>query len=124
MQYQKMLVVGNVGRAPARTKDESRVYFDVAVNEQYNGEERTTWYRVWTSNGLADTVEQYVVKGQEVLVEGRHHSQLDTFNNTVAIKEHINAATVRFGRKPSNNTDDGTVMPGVSQDDDGDEIPF
>ena len=119
MQYQKMLVVGNVGRAPARTKDESRVYFDVAVNEQYNGEERTTWYRVWTSNGLADTVEQYVVKGQEVLVEGRLNVSMNAYNGTVKAQININATVVRFGSKPS----DATAADDTPTEED-DEIPF
>ena len=121
MQYQKMQVVGNVGRAPARTKDGSRVYFDVAVNEQYGEEEHTTWFRVWTANGLAENVEKYVVKGQNVLVEGRLNVSMNAFNGTVKAQININATVVRFGAKPS---DAAAASDTPAEEDDSDEIPF
>ena len=121
MQYQKMQVVGNVGKAPARIKDGSKVYFDVAVNEQYGEEEHTTWFRVWTSNGLSENVEKYVVKGQNVLVEGRLNVSMNAYNGAVKAQININATVVRFGAKPS----DATATEDVpTTDDDSDDCPF
>ena len=120
MQYQKMQVVCNVGKAPARTKDGSKVYFDVAVNEQYGEEEHTTWFRVWTSNGLSENVEKYVVKGQNVLVEGRLNVSMNAYNGAVKAQININATVVRFGSKPSDATAADQDVP----TEENDEIPF
>lgn len=125
-QYQKMMVIGNVGSNPVRTKDGSRVYFDLAYNKLWKnaaGEQKktTTWYRVWCGNGLANTVENYVRKGdKDVLVEGEHNATLNGYNGSVRIQNNINAATVRFGE----HADSEDVDQDVPEEGDGEEIPF
>lgn len=73
-------ILGNAGGNPERhrTHDGERTFvtFSVATNLRWkddDGEQRETteWHRVVAGGGLADLVEQYVAKGDPVLVEGR-----------------------------------------------------
>ena len=76
--YQYTVIVGNVGRDPEMryTPGGAAVCdFSVAVNRRWTGQdgqlnEKTTWFRVTCWNRLAETVNQYVTKGRQVLVTG------------------------------------------------------
>ncbi|MBN2469649.1 MAG: single-stranded DNA-binding protein [Anaerolineae bacterium] len=76
--YQYTVIVGNVGRDPELryTPDGTAVCdFSVAVNRRWTGsdgeqKEKTTWFRVTCWRKLAETVNQYVTKGRQVLVTG------------------------------------------------------
>ena len=79
MSYQKVILVGNLGRdpemryTPAGTAVTS---FSVATNRQYtssNGEKvkETVWFRVSAFGRQAETTNQYLKSGSKVLVEGR-----------------------------------------------------
>ena len=79
MSYQKVIIVGNLGRDPEMryTQGGTAVCdFSVAVSRQWtdqqSGEQRekTTWFRVSAWNKLAETCNQYVKKGMRVLVTG------------------------------------------------------
>ena len=77
MMYQQIVIVGNTGRSPEMRYTPTGVAvcdFSVAVNERWmkDGEtqERTTWFRVSCWNKLAETVNQYVQKGRQVMVVG------------------------------------------------------
>ena len=77
--YNKMTAIGNVGRDPEMryTPNGSAVTsFSVATGRSYttrDGERReeTEWFTVTTWSRLAETCNQYVVKGMLVYVEGR-----------------------------------------------------
>jgi single-strand DNA-binding protein len=79
MSYQKMILVGNLGRDPEMryTPTGTAVTsFSVATNRQYtssNGEKvkETTWFRVSVFGRQAETTNQYLKSGSRVLVEGR-----------------------------------------------------
>lgn len=69
--YQKIVIVGNVGRDPKvnHTSNGTKVAnFSVAVNDY---KDETTWVTVTVWNKLAELVEQYVRAGSKVLCEGR-----------------------------------------------------
>ena len=77
--YQQITIVGNVGRDPEMRYTPSGAAvcdFSVAVNERWTDrqsnelQEKTTWFRVTCWNRLAETVNQYVQKGRQVLVVG------------------------------------------------------
>tara|TARA_B100000686_G_C15930566_1_gene544086 strand:+ start:118 stop:525 length:408 start_codon:yes stop_codon:yes gene_type:complete len=75
----KTMIIGNVGSDPEMryTPNGSAVTsFSVATSRRYttsSGEqkEETDWFRVSAWNKLAETCNQYVVKGMKVYVEGR-----------------------------------------------------
>lgn len=76
--YQYTVVAGNVGRAPEMryTQGGQAVCdFSVATNRRWKSkdgeqQEKVTWFRVTCWGRLAETVNQYVEKGRQVLVTG------------------------------------------------------
>ncbi|GAB4537738.1 MAG: single-stranded DNA-binding protein [Anaerolineae bacterium] len=77
--YHKVIIVGNLGNDPEMryTPDGTPVtHFSVATNYRRNRPdgtpyEETTWFRVTAWRQLAETCNQYLSKGRQVLVEGR-----------------------------------------------------
>lgn len=76
MSVQQHVIAGFVGSAPetreVNTANGPRTVttMSVAVNNNRNRESAPTWYRVTMWNGLGKTVEQYVEKGDYVVVVG------------------------------------------------------
>ena len=76
--YQKTIVVGHLGRDPEMRYTQDGVpvtNFSVATNRKWTGQdgtpqEKTTWFRVAVWGKQAETCNQYLSKGQLVLVEG------------------------------------------------------
>ncbi|RMG86100.1 MAG: single-stranded DNA-binding protein [Chloroflexi bacterium] len=77
--YQYTIIIGNVGRDPEIRYLDSGVAvcsFSVAVTERWNDRqtnerrEKTTWFRVTAWRGLAETCNQYVRKGMQIMVTG------------------------------------------------------
>ena len=76
--YQKLIIVGNLGRDPEMrymTDGTPVTSFSVATSRRWtdaNGQaqERTVWFRVSAWRRLAETCNQYLTKGRQVLVEG------------------------------------------------------
>ena len=76
--YQYTVIVGNVGRDPEMryTQGGQAVCdFSVAVNRRWTDkggeqQEKVTWFRVTCWGKLAETVNEYVQKGRQVLVVG------------------------------------------------------
>lgn len=83
MTLNKVMLIGNVGNDPEMryTPNGSAVTeFRMAVNRRYTtseGEQReeTEWFRVSAWTRLAEQVNQYVVKGMKLFVEGRLSSR-------------------------------------------------
>ena len=75
----KVQLIGNLGQDPEiliTNSGKKRARFSIATNETYknqNGERitDTQWHTVIAWGNLADIVEKYVTKGQEVAVEGK-----------------------------------------------------
>ncbi len=76
--YQRLVLVGNLGRDPEMryTPQGTPVTsFSVATSRKYNTadgqqKEETVWFRVSVWGKQAETVNQYLTKGRQVLVEG------------------------------------------------------
>ncbi len=77
--YQYTVIIGNVGRDPEMRYTQSGVAvcdFSVAVSRRWTDRnsneqrEKTTWFRVSAWRQLAETVNQYVHKGMQIMVAG------------------------------------------------------
>ena len=78
--YQKTVLVGNLGKDPelryTAQGGDAVCSFPVAVNRKWTGQdgntqEETTWFRVSVWGSQAESCNQYLSKGRQVLVEGR-----------------------------------------------------
>lgn len=86
--YQYCVIVGHVGRDPELRYTQSGVAvcdFSVAVTRKWTqGDERreeTTWFRVTAWRELAETCNQYVKKGMQIMVAGRVSASAYTAND-------------------------------------------
>lgn len=105
MSFNKVIVVGNLGRDPEMrfTPQGTPVCtFSVATNERRKdraGEQQdiTTWFRVTVWGKQAETVSKYLTKGRSVYVEGRMHVEEWTDKDgKQRYTLELNASDVRF----------------------------
>ncbi|MBE0680420.1 MAG: single-stranded DNA-binding protein [Anaerolineales bacterium] len=112
MSYQKIIITGNLGRDPEMRytpSGQAVTSFSVAVNESYtnaNGEKikKTIWFRVTAWGKQAEICNQYLKKGQQVLVDGRMSADPTTGGPKIWTKQdgtagssfEVTASTVRF----------------------------
>jgi single-strand DNA-binding protein len=139
--YQKVIIAGNLGGDPEMRymSDGTAVTnFSVATNRRWtnkaSGEQQneTTWFRVAVWRRQAETANEYLSKGSQVLVEGRLTTDPQTGgpklwtaqDGTVRASFEITADTVRFiGSRQSGgiaSDDSGGAAPAQEED----EIPF
>lgn len=119
--YNKMTAIGNVGSDPEMRYTPSGnavTSFNLATNRTYNtrdGERHveTEWFTVTAWSRLAETCNQFVVKGMRVYVEGRLKSSSWVGNDgQTRFRNQIVAQEVKFlsrpqGGEPGGYTDDG-----------------
>ena len=109
--YQQLTLVGNLGSTPEMRYTPSGVAvtsFRLAVNRNWTSsegeqKEKTTWFNITCWRGLAETVNQYLDKGRQVLVVGtvdEARPWVDREGNQRASIE-ITADEVRFLGAPS-----------------------
>ena len=141
--YQKVVLVGNLGRDPEMryTSDGTPVTsFSIATNETWTSrdgqqQDRTTWWRISAWRRLAETCNQYLSRGSQVLVEGRINPDPETGNprtftrndGSVGASYEVTAFTVKFlGRRDDEAgaevARDEDVPPEADMDEDS--IPF
>jgi len=110
--YHTIIIVGNLGRDPEMRytpSGQAVTNFNVATNRQYtdsNGQQvkETIWFRVSTWGKQAETCNQYLKKGNKVLVEGRLVPDQATGgprvwtrqDGTATASFEVSANTVRF----------------------------
>ena len=143
--YQKIIIVGNLGSDPQMRymSDGTPVTnFSVATNRRWTDSnsgqqvDETTWFRVAVWRRQAETVNQYLSKGQKVLVEGRLTPDRETGgprlwtaqDGTVKASFEITADTVRFLSSREEAAQAGGYEDGDSFDqspvEEEDDIPF
>jgi single-strand DNA-binding protein len=79
----KVMLIGNLGSEPEMRFTPSGnpvTTFRIATNRVYNApdgerKEETEWFTIVTWNRLAETCNQYLVKGQKIYCEGRIHNR-------------------------------------------------
>ena len=140
MSYQKIVIVGNLGRDPEMRytpNGQGVTNFSVATNRQYtssSGEKvkETVWFRVSAWGRQAEICNQYLKSGSKVLIDGRLNADKETGNPRVfkrqdgtsgASYEIVSERVVFLSGKD----DQGPVDSGQSQQmasDPEDEIPF
>lgn len=104
--YQQITLIGNLGRDPEMRYTASGVpvtSFSIAVSRAWTSsdgqrQEKTTWFRITAWRRLAETCNQYLTKGQRVLVVGEveePNAWTDQQGNARAGLE-VTAQVVRF----------------------------
>ena len=122
-------IIGNMGQDPSMnfTPNGSPVTkFSVAVSRRWNtqeGEKReeTEWFNVVCWNKLAETTNQYLVKGRQVYVAGRQHTS--TWESQDGVKHYrteLIASVVLFLGKV---TDNQQLPAEEAGDIDADDLP-
>jgi len=138
--FQKIFIVGNLGRDPEMRytpSGQAVTNFSMASNRKYTGTDgqlvsETTWFRVSVWGKRAETVSQYLRKGSKVLVEGRLRSDPQTGGPQVFTRQdgtcgssyEVNASNVTF--LSSRSEDDAYQVseePDTVSEDEG-NIPF
>ncbi len=127
--YQKIIIIGNLGRDPEMryTPDGNPVTsFSVASSNRYGDKEETTWFRVSVWGKQAESSNQYLHKGSKVLVEGRlrpdsngNPTVFQRKDGTWGSSYEVNAQTVRFLTPKGEDTSQN-----MGPMDDDDDIPF
>ena len=126
--YQKVIIVGNLGRDPEMryTPQGTPVTnFSVATSERWTDQggqqqERTTWFRVTAWRRLAETCANFLTKGRQVLVEGRMNPdpatggpRLWTGNDGESRASYeVTAITVKFLGSRAGEATEGGIPPG------------
>jgi single-strand DNA-binding protein len=137
--YQKIVIVGNLGRDPEMRytpSGQAVTNFNVATSRRYttsdgNQVDETTWFRVSTWGKLAELCNQYLKKGRKVLVDGRLNPDKDSGGPKVFTRQdgtsgasyEITADQVRFLTPRSEEGGDSSPdsSSGISEPED---IPF
>ena len=96
----KVQLIGNLGNAPeVRTLDGGKkmARFSVATNESYRnakGEKitETQWHNLVAWGKVAEIVEKYLVKGKEVMIEGKLINR--SYNDKEGNKKYITEVQV------------------------------
>jgi single-strand DNA-binding protein len=111
MSYHTLIIVGNLGRDPEmRYTPNGQAVTDLSVasNRKYTGSDgnmvkETVWFRVSVWGKQAETVNQYLRKGSQVLIEGRLNPDSKTGGpkvwqgqNGPGARYEVVANTVRF----------------------------
>ena len=144
--YQKLVIVGRLGRDPEMRymPDGTAVTsLNVATDRRWTDKntgqpvQETTWFRVSVWGRQAETVNQYLSKGKQVLIEGHLRPDPQTGSprmytrqdGTMGTSFEMTAELVRFlgGREDgggSSSFDDGPQGGGKPAAHEEDDIPF
>lgn len=124
MSFNKVILVGNVGKDPEirRFENNIKASFSLATSETYTpkgGEKvtQTEWHNIVAWRRLAELTENYIRKGSQILIEGklRYRSYDDRDGNKRYIVE-VEADTIQLlGRKPDGQNQQGQGYQGGSQ---------
>ena len=138
--YQKITLIGNLGRDPEMrylgdgravtnfSLATSRKWTDKSSNER---QEETAWFRISVWGDQAEVVNQYLSKGRQVMVEGRLQPDVNgnprlwtRQDGTVAASFEVRASVVRFlgsrGENEVYQSDADEVEPALELE----EVPF
>lgn len=111
MSFNKVILVGNVGKDPEirRFENNIKASFSLATSETYTprgGEKvtQTEWHNIVAWRRLAELSENYIRKGSQILVEGKLRYR--SYDDREGIKRYIvevEADVIQLlGRKPDN----------------------
>jgi|TARA_R110002020_G_scaffold271612_2_gene486809 single-strand DNA-binding protein len=123
MNVNKVHLVGRVGGDPKigeTSRGETMATISLATNSGYGDNEKTDWHRVKFFGKIADTVNEYVKKGQELYAEGRiSYSKYTDKSGVEKYSTDIIAYSMQMGKK-SNSVDVSSTSESVEDD----PLPF
>jgi len=132
--YQKLIIVGNLGRDPDKryTPDGTpSCSFSVAVNKAWTTKDgqqhkQTVWFAVTAWRRLAEVCEQYLHKGDLVLVEGelREARAWQGRDGEWNASLEVTPSLVKFLPKGRSDGDGGQAAQPRSADDEGQVHPI
>jgi len=139
--YQKITIIGNLGRDPEMRylpSGQAVTNISVASNHTYtdsNGQKvkETTWFRVSVWGAQAESVNQYLQQGSRVLVEGRLRPDPETGNPRIWTRNdgtpgsnfEITAQRVVFlSSREEDQAMQSSEPGGMIESMDEDDIPF
>lgn len=124
MSFNKVILVGNVGKDPEirRFENNIKASFSLATSETYTpkgGDKvtQTEWHNIVAWRRLAELAENYIRKGAQILVEGklRYRSYDDRDGNKRYVVE-VEAEVIQLlGRKPDGSGQQGQGSQGGTQ---------
>ena len=135
----KLIVIGNLGRDPEMQytpSGQTVTKFSVASSRKFTtgaGEQReeTEWFNCTAWGKLAETCNQYLVKGQQVYIEGRIHlNQYEGRDGQSRSSLEVSVSDIQFlGKRASGEGDGDAVAAGAAAGhyvpgDDVDDLPF
>lgn len=124
MNLNQVNLIGRVTKQPELKKlpsGTSVVSFAIATNHTYKKEsgekvEQTSFHNCKAFGKVADTIGQYVVKGQELFVDGRiEYRQWDKTDGTKGYATEILVNNFQFGQKPGNQGSGGAGYAGQNK---------
>jgi single-strand DNA-binding protein len=128
MSFNKVILVGNVGKDPEirRFENNIKASFSLATSETYTpkgGDKvtQTEWHNIVAWRRLAELAENYIRKGSQILIEGklRYRSYDDRDGNKKYIVE-VEADTIQLlGRKQDGQGQQGAASGQSSQNNSG-----
>jgi single-strand DNA-binding protein len=137
--YQKIIVIGNLGGDPEMRytpSGQAVCNYSVASNRTWTSNdgskgEETTWFRISSWGKRAEVDNQYLKKGQRVLVEGRLSPDKETGgpriwtkqDGTSAASYEITAETVKF-LSPRSEDQGGYSAESSQSVSEPEDIPF
>ncbi|MDR0384671.1 MAG: single-stranded DNA-binding protein [Prevotellaceae bacterium] len=143
MSYNKVILIGNAGKDPEIRHLDSGVAvitLPVVTSERIkdrNGEwrEMSEWHNVVFWRALAESVEKYVRKGSQILVEGKLRSRSWEDQNgqkrytTEVVAETLKVLTRRDNNNPQQNGQQDIKphianVPDITAKDTVDDLPF
>jgi single-strand DNA-binding protein len=130
MYLNKAIVVGNLTREvelKALPNGTAVANLSIATNRFFkdkdgNKGEQVEFHNVIVFGSQADNCGKFLVKGQEVLVEGRIQTRNYEKDGVKHYRTEIIADSVQFGSKPKSA--EGTAQKQTSDNIDLDQIPF
>lgn len=137
--YQKLVVVGNLGRDPEMRyapNGTAVTNLSVATSRKWTSadgepQEETAWFKVAVWGKHAESCNQYLSKGSQVLVEGTMTPNefgnpriWETRDGKAAASYEVRAQTVKFLNSRGAVTTDQETAPTAQQAQEEDDIPF
>ena len=125
MNFNKAFLIGRVTKDPEvlMTPSGNKVAKISLATNEYQGkgkDDKTTFHNLVAWNKTADIAEQYVIKGQEIMIEG--HIDNRSYEDKNGVKKYISEIIVerlQLGSKP--NRSNGEYKAKESEDN---NIPF
>lgn len=132
MNINKAILVGRVTRTPelkALPSGTKIVMLGLATNDKYKKDEEwveeSVFHNIVAFGKLAETIGQYVVKGQEIYVEGKIKYQTwEKKDGSKGHKTDIIISKMEFGQKPKDYVKADDEMSQLTEEVDPEDIPF